>query len=412
MPRVLVVSWHVPPQPDSGAVRVGGFLQHLPSRGWDPIVVTGPVPRGDEALQTWGVPVPEAPLIQVPSGPDRPLVHARWVVPRRLARECFWLPDKSIAWYRPASATAVEVGERHRVDAVLSSGPPHTCHVIAATAARRLNVPWIADLRDLWTDNAAYLWVAPRHLADALLERRVLRSASVLVTTSAPSAAVLRRRHPHHRVVPVATGVDERLVATGPPPSSERFDLVFTGQLYPPHQDVRVLGQALLAFLGRRAAAEHVRVRFFGDETDVRPAVETAATELGLSDTMKWEAQRSRLESLEVQRRAQVLVLLGWLDGRHRELVPGKLFEYLAARRPILSVGGAPAEPAALIERAGAGIHVADADQAGAWLAECYDDWRAHGATRRPTNPPTPWPTQREMAAHLGELLDELCTPG
>ncbi|WP_422770210.1 glycosyltransferase [Plantactinospora sp. WMMC1484] len=401
-PRLLIVSHCFPPSEMVGGRRPAALARIAVRSGWDVRVLTAtPSDRNAPGIDIpeWQV-VRAAPLFHWPQlgagprpVPDGGTQRAR-PAPLRLARlrstatrsakflgrEALMFPDGESTWIVPAVTGFLRAQRSWRPDVIFATGPPFSGFVVAAALARKLDAPWVADYRDLWTVGNEYRVpsrVALRRRADHWLERRLLRSVASCVTISAPTAQTLRTtfgvdtevvmngidRRAEPVTSPGATGTCWPTGVTGP----QSLRLAHTGLLYPGKRSPRPLLDAI-ALLGDDAR----RVHFVqaGPDNGVavdaagRSAVPEAVTVLG-----HVPAERS----WRIQAEADVLVLLMWNDPRDAGTVPGKFFDYLHARRPILMIGHRDGVVADLIRSRGAGVVLGEpaeiADQLRRWLA-------------------------------------------
>lgn len=256
-------------------------------------------------------------------------------------------PDLTDGWVRPA----VEWAKTHGPwDAIVSSGGPPSAHLTALGIKQVGRAPrWVADFRDLWTDNHIYAGLFPYILAERRRERRVLANADRLVTVS-PGLADRLRTKSGKPVEVVYNGYDPEAFAGLDPepafPIDGRVRLVYTGTVYQRGQDVSALAAAV-------AAEPSALLVVASDRADVWLAT---ARRFGLADRLDFRGSVPRAEALRMQRDASALVLLDWYDPRHGVLT-GKVFEYLMSPAPIWVVGGSATSPVAnLVMEAGRGL--------------------------------------------------------
>ncbi len=391
--RVLIVSYFYPPVPSVGGVRAAGLVRYLPQFGWDAVVLTprvagraaseALVETGDRAFGArlkarLGAPS-DASLKDVLDVREGALSFRRRAVARaiELAKSLAAVPDQNRGWSGPALTAARAALAERPVHAIVSTSPPATAHVVARTLARETNVPWIADFRDLWADNHNSLAPPWRRRVDGLLEARTLRTASALVTVSEPLARTLARRHPRARVATILNGFDPAEVNPGVPLTRE-FTLTHTGTFYQGRRDPRLLLETLATlFAGGRLARERVRLRFFSRH---EAWIGDLVREHRLEDVVEIRPWASREAALAAQRESQLLLLLHWGGVAEEGVYTGKVFEYLAARRPILVCGGGPGVLDDLLAETGAGRHVADGDTLRAALVEAWDEYVRTGS--------------------------------
>ena len=240
-------------------------------------------------------------------------------------------------------------------------------------------MPWVAEFRDLWARNPFRTGTRLRRLPDAILERVILRRAGALVTVSEPLAEQLRRDHPGTPVHAISTGIDPTLVAPDGESLHPHFCVLYAGRLYLGHRDLARFLVPLRTAIDRgdvdgRDVKVHVLL------LDPLPE-ETAAVihRLGLGGVVEVDFNVPRDEVIRRQRCAQVLLHLRWDDPSQRGIITGKIYEYLAARRPILSTGRYGDVVVDLLDRTAAGVGVTDDEQVIEWLGRAFAAYRATG---------------------------------
>ncbi|HUN50332.1 MAG TPA: glycosyltransferase, partial [Candidatus Sulfotelmatobacter sp.] len=283
------------------------------------------------------------------------------------------LPDKTIGWFPWAYGAGLRLCRDWRPDLIFASGPPMTALLVARRLSDRLGLPWVAELRDRWADDPYADTAYPpwRLRLDHWLERRVLATATALVTVTEPWAEFYRAKYGK----PVATiynGYDPRDFDFDPAlptaPLSPHLVIGYTGGIYPGRRDPAPLFQALKS-LG--PLGEKFRVIFCGtDPGHVYPIAERA----GVRHLVEVRPGVTNAEALEFQRRSDVLLLMQWNDPREQGNCPGKFFEYIGSLRPILGLGLENGVPATITRDRAAGFFLNDppaiAAQLKTWLAE------------------------------------------
>jgi glycosyltransferase involved in cell wall biosynthesis len=401
----LVTYWY-PPRQAAGALRAASLARYLPAFGWEPVVVTVRarstlhVVPGDEG----GPPVPPPALATT----DRAwhAVAARVVESwrgrgaldglktenvlagrRPHARAAHWVfrhwlsfPDDAWPWLADRRAVA-RTFAAHGVDVIVSTAPPPTAHLVAAAAASRLGVPWVADYRDPWSQRSAWRRGWPLAAAERFLERRTLADAAHVVAVSAPGAARLRQ-FLDRPVTVVPNGFDpaDRAapVVAPVPIDPARFSLVHTGTLTQGSRDPGPVFAALDALVRRGAIRlDDLEVWFIGRHLEV--ARRAAAGWPALAPALRYTDAVPRAAALDAQHRAAVLVALGSPDPAFDGDVPTKVFEYLDARRPVLALASPSSAVAALLAETRGGIVAGTADAIAAALLRWHTEWRRHG---------------------------------
>lgn len=261
-------------------------------------------------------------------------------------------PDSRIGWYGHGVRAGRRLFQTWRPDVIYASAPPHTGLLVAARLSRLAGIPWVAEFRDLWVDHPYYDGGALRRWLERRWERRTLKSAAGLVTVTRTWAAWLQDKHPQP-VEFVMNGFDP---ADYPDEAIEpldrlRLSIIYTGGIYPGKRDPAVLFAAL-RLLGD--AARQIRVIFhMPDSLDI---VHGLIRDYGVSDSVEVHGLIPRKEAIRRQRGADALLLLRWDDPREDSVLAGKLFEYIGAARPILSVGSETGEAADIIRDNGFGL--------------------------------------------------------
>lgn len=257
-----------------------------------------------------------------------------WFKSRGLLSSVRW-PDVYDFWTAPA----LKAVGGETFDVVISTfGPPAVFAIGESLRRRGQTKKWVLDFRDLWTENPSFRGFPIVRWFERRAENRYLKLADAVTTVSEPLAETLRRRR---KEVSVFTNgferenVDPSLTSSAVLPSPPEKVIRYTGSLYWPHQDPTPLFRALRA--RSEAGRGRIRVEFYG------PGLERirnlAATEKVSSCVTVFDSC-TREESLRLQQTADALLFLESPSTPGREgILTGKLFEYLAARKPILAVG-------------------------------------------------------------------------
>jgi glycosyltransferase involved in cell wall biosynthesis len=363
--RIVVVSYYWPPLPSIGAQRWVSMSRHLRARGHDVRVVTsrahGALPDdADQVIRTGDLVSAEAlrKLLRRPALAAPGAAAAQTPAPALLTRVV--VPDSYLVSWVPTALAAVR---RLGADCVVTSGPPDSTHLIGLLLGRR-RPAWIADFRDGWRfEPMRPEW--PTRLQDRLeawQERRVAQRADVALGATLPIAEDLAARlgaDAHW----VTNGFEPELEAAGGEP--EHRDgwrtLAHTGTLsgFGWGRDPRPMLAAVREFNASRSAGEtRVRLLLAG-----RPSVDDQRliAEAGLGDAVEHRGLVTREQALAIQRGADALLLV---TGRNRSEATGKLFEYLAARRPIVALAR-DNEAARIVRETGTGVAVGGDDPAG-----------------------------------------------
>lgn len=391
--RVLVVTYNFPPRPRMGSIRLRGLAKYLQDFGWETVILTaellGPTdphyniietPYPGDAMSIWKSKIGLMPNkgFQEQIGVSRSFRESRnsfngWLV--KLVRGLIAYPDEQKFWYPFAVKAGDEILKKEHFDAILSSSGPVTCHLIAKEFKKRFGIPWISDLRDLWTQNSYYPYGPFRRLFEKQLEVKTLSISDALVTVSEPLAKQLQVLHSNKPVFAILNGYDPSEVSSAP--LTREFTITYTGQLYQGKRDptmlFRIISELCTEGLLDR---QNVKINFY---KDTKYWLEEEVKCYGLEDVVNLHPQVPRDIALEKQRESQILLLLNRNDPSEIGIYTGKLFEYLAAQRPIIAVGGPKGVVSDLLEETGAGTHVTEEKELKHLLIQHYESYKALG---------------------------------
>jgi len=423
MRKVLLITYHYPPQPAIGGLRPRGLAKYLPEYGWQAIVLTPKMPGGERfeggVIETGNRDVLQDLKARVGLNPRRQLheqlrlplatkPNSRFLHTRAIDWLKRWLayPDFTKGWIPFASEAVVELAGQERVDVILTTSPPESCHIIGAQAKKVLGCPWVADFRDLWTQNLA----DQKHSSLPLrirLEKKTLAVADALVTVSAPWADRLRERYPAKPLHTIPNGFDPDDFRRRPGELTKTFCITHAGQLYQGKRDpgplLEVLGELIREQI---LPSREVRVRFYGQ---VEPWLPPLVSRCGLEQVVEMNGVIGRDEALRREMESQVLLLLGWSDPKETGQHTGKLFEYLGAARPILAVGGNRGVLTDVLEKTKAGVHALSKQELRETVISMYREFRDHGEVQHQADPEAVEQySHRHMARRFSEVLDAI----
>jgi glycosyltransferase involved in cell wall biosynthesis len=350
--RVLIVAYYFPPMGFSGVQRVVKFCKYLPDFGWQPTVLTvtpggyfaydASLQRemehaGVETVRTYSL----DPTRLFGSGKTVPLPSEN--VRGVLARVSQWVfaPDNKVGWLPFAYRAGSRAMREGRFDAVFSSAPPYTSHLVAALLARRFDVPFVADFRDDWLDNPRHVYPTPAHRRlHAALERFVMRRATVVTAFNSRMAERIRARIQAGGLdAPVQVlphGFDPDDFAKIPPPiRRDRMRLHYSGVFYDA-QTPDPLFRAVAALVKRRPEVrDDIELSFVGL---VPPASLDLARSLGIHDLVRYLEYLPHDRAVEEVAAADVLwTMVGRRPGSER-VGTSKVYEYFGSRKPVLAL--------------------------------------------------------------------------
>jgi glycosyltransferase involved in cell wall biosynthesis len=388
--KLLLVSLYFPPAGGGGVQRPLKFAAHLPALGVETHVLAPDDPKWihtDAELQ----PPTQAWIHRArylgPKG-RRPAeeLHGTQGLERvsrqaRLAARRLLVPDENVSWNVTAIPAAIRIVREHGIDAVLTTSPPSSVHLIGAAVKRATGVRWVADLRDSLVAHphrrAERLPARVKERGEHVVAGLVARQADAIVAVSEAIAEEARGFRPRGRVVAIPNGCDFDDFAGLEYRPGERFRITHAGSFFgkrDPRPFLRALSQS----------PDEVVARFVGD---FRAADREFADGLGLDGRLELHAYVPRRRSLELQRDSEALLLLiPEAGGRGRGVLSGKVFEYLAAERPILAAVPPDGAAADLIRETGAGVVAPpdDPDALAEALSGLVERWRGGELAGRP----------------------------
>ena len=387
--KVLLVSFFFPPAGGGGVQRALKLASHLPALGIETHVLAPDDPRwvhGDGEL-----PLPTKAWVHrarfVGPSSRRPAEELRgkkgldyWATRAALTPQRLLVPDPKVTWNLTAIPAAVRLVREHGIDVVITTSPPPSVHIVGAAVKRATGVPWVADLRDSIAANphrrAESAAVRLKERAGASVLGLVARRADAVVAVSEAIAQELRALEPAGPVQVVPNACDYEDFEGLEYRPSDRFRITHAGSFFGKRTPRPFL--SALADSGLDIVA-----RFVGD---FRSTDREWAEALGLGDRLELIPYTTHSRALALERDSEALLLLiPESGGRGRGVLSGKLFEYLAAERPILAAVPPDGEAARLLRETGAGIVVApeDTDGIGAALEGLVARWKS-GALEQP----------------------------
>ena len=376
--KVLLVTMYFPPAGGGGVQRSLKLAQYLPALGVETHVLAPDDPKWVHRDPELRVPTqawihrarylgPQARKpaeeLRAADGLERAVLQAR-ITARRLL-----LPDASVTWNLTAIPAAIRIVRREGIDAVITTSPPPSVHFVGAAVQRATGVRWIADLRDPIVANQHRrddtTAARARQAANEQVAKLVARRADAVTCVSEAIAAEARELGARGDVRVIANGCDFDDFAGLEYSPAERFRITHAGSFFG-KRDPRPFLQAF------RDADLDAVARFVGD---FRASDREWAESLGLGDRLELVDYLPRRESLRYQRDSEALLLLvPDAGGRGKGVLSGKVFEYIAAGRPILAAVPPDGAAAQLIRETGAGVVAApdDVDAIKAALVELH----------------------------------------
>ena len=425
MRNLLLVTLSYPPVERSGSRRPAALAKYLPQFGWNAVVLTpkagGPSRNSESVIETdyrdiiadWkvrlhldgqrGLHETFRLPVSLRAGSD----HLHTVL-MHVAKRLLTYPDATKGWV-PFAIRAIEEirRQKQRIDAILTTFPPVSCHLIGKRAKRILGCPWVADFRDLWTQDTTTTQARDLAFLQIPLEKTTLRSADALITVSIPWADRLRERYPLMDICTIPNGFDPDDFLSRPSALTQTFSITHAGILYQGRRDPSMLFEVLHDLSQEKTiCADDVRVRFYGP---IEPWLFPLIRRYGLQQVVELKGVIPRNQVIQCEMESQLLLLLSWTDARETGLHTGKLFEYLGAERPVVAIGGLRGVLTQVLEETNAGLHVSTKEELRQFLIRAYSEYKALGYVpyRGYTDAISQY-NHVEMTRRVAEVLDRV----
>jgi glycosyltransferase involved in cell wall biosynthesis len=422
MPRVLIISYYFPPAGGPAVHRIMGWVRNLPAFGWDPVVLT--VEGGMSASRD------EKALADIP--PDVPVYRTKTLEPfalynrlrgkpadfalpigdvgqntsglagaaARWVRANIFIPDARVGWLPYALPAARQIIKKEHIDAVFTSSPPPSTHLIGYRLAKRTGLPWLADFHDPWTA-VYYNENLPRtrwaKALDRHLEQKVVRSATAVSTVSEMFRETLGPTGRRAHIIP--NGYEESDFVAPIAPIDEQFQLVYCGNLIPLHKPEPVFDA--ISSLARENAEfrRTLRLVFVGN---VLPGVQEMIGRYGLTDFTDLKGFVPHSEAITWMRKATVLLLIS-----PGHILPSKVFEFLATGRPMLTLAPLEGDVDRLLQSAGreAVVPLGNVAATKLELARLFSAWQANALSAREPMQGVEHLSHRAQAGEIARLL-------
>jgi glycosyltransferase involved in cell wall biosynthesis len=401
--KVLIISYYWPPSGGAGVQRWLKFVKYLPEFGWQPIVYTPENPEYPALDESLVKDVPEeVEILKQPIwepytwyrqflGDKNKKIGAGFVSDKKepgllqkisvWVRGNFFVPDARKFWIKPSVNYLTKYLEENPVDLIVSTGPPHSMHLIALGLKKSLGIKWVADFRDPWTNIDFYKelmlsgWADRKHKS---LEQQVLKSADLSLTigyTMTEEFIALGAKN----VETVTNGFDEADFPDSDLKLDEEFIISHIGT-FSPSRNQPTLWRALSELkIENEDFAQQFKLRTVGV---VDYSVRSAIIEAGLEDNWEEVAYVPHEKLLQYQRASKVLLVSINNTPNATGILPGKFFEYLASGRPILAIGPKKSDIGTVLGKTNAGV-IVEADNLAEMKAVILSMFKGETAIQR-----------------------------
>jgi glycosyltransferase involved in cell wall biosynthesis len=372
MKKVLIITYYWPPAGGPGVQRWLQFTKYMPDFGYEPVVYrpkNPSYPIKDSSLEVSpGVKEIEKSIFEpyafaeVLSKSDSKTISSGIIKSRKkqswkerlmlYIRGNFFIPDARVFWVKPSISFLKDYILKHDIQTVITTGPPHSLHLIGLGLKNNdSQLQWIADFRDPWTTigyHSALKLTQKSRQRHLTLEKDVLNSADQLVVTSFKTKAEFEKKT-NTPIEVITNGYGELSVDAV---LSENFTVSHIGSLLN-DRNPKVLWQVLAELIEENPVfKDFFELKLVGK---ISESVLESAYEAGLKKYVSVIGYLDHKDAVESQRSSQLLLLIEIDKPETQGIIPGKLFEYLASKRPILAIGPEDWDVAQLISETNSG---------------------------------------------------------
>ena len=439
MKRVLIITYYWPPSGGSGVQRWVKFAKYLPKEGWQPVIYTPENPELTTVDKTLASEIPpEAEIVKrhifepygiyralmgkgsstdlkslTSAGSDgdevNPVNGGKKTWKQRLSlyiRGNFFIPDPRVLWVRPSVKFLKSYLKDHPVDVIVTTGPPQSMHLIGLELSEATGVPWVADFRDPWTKMFYFkhLGLTPNSEAKHHdLEKKVLDGATRVISVS-PMVQKDFKEMTSTPVELITNGFDEEDF-NRQFDFDEFFNITHTGLFASDGNPDALWGALSDKCREDKEFRAILRIRLAGKtDREIINSVKKAGLESNLVDL----GYQSHEVAVREQLNASVLILPLRKEPEYEAVLPGKLFEYLASRRPVLGIGQTDGAMARIVRDTGSGV-VYDWDEENkikAYIDFCWEEFK-NGELRDNSSDISVY-SRRSLTRRLAALLNDL----
>ena len=373
--KILIITYYWPPAGGPGVQRWLKFVKYLPDFGIQPIVYIPENPTypivdenlvkevSDKAIilkQTIFEPYQLASFLSK----NKTKKISSGIIPNQkkqsfLDKTFLWIrgnlfiPDARVFWVKPSVAYLEKYILENNIDTIVTSGPPHSLHLIGLELKQKFDLKWFADFRDPWTTIGYHKslrlssFAAKKHKA---LEHQVLNTADTIIVTS-KTTKIEFQAITNKPIAVITNGYDTENVEKQTLDS--KFSLAHIGSFLSERNPL-ILWESLVELINEIPDFKlHLEVKLIGA---VSQEVLETITQFGLDSYLNNLGYVSHAEAIAHQRKSQVLLLIEIDSEDTKSIIPGKLFEYMVSNRPIVAIGPNGSDFAEIITETNTGV--------------------------------------------------------
>ena len=374
MKKALILTYYWPPGSGPGVQRWLKFSKYLPEFGWKPTVITvknGSYPYTDESLND-DVPR-EMNVIKTDTFEPFAIYNllrgkkgksvevglgsiknkqSRFSQIANYIRANYFIPDARLGWNKYAFGAAVKHIKSEKPDVIITTGPPHSTHLIGHRLNKEFGIPWIADFRDPWTTiyyNSLLNRTNTSKLKDQAFEDEIVSNCSLLVVTTPGMEQEFSDRS--KKTICIPNGYDSEDFTDHPiKKSGLKIRLAYVGNLKA-NQNVPALWKSISILAEEdHSFKANFRLCLTGS---VHEEIKQSIKDYSIDEMVEFHPFVSHKEAIQIMQQADALLLPIPQSESNKLILTGKIFEYLATQRPILSLGPIDGNAAEIVKNAG-----------------------------------------------------------
>ncbi|MAW50800.1 MAG: hypothetical protein CMC41_06735 [Flavobacteriaceae bacterium] len=365
---ILIITYYWPPSGGSGVQRWVYFSKYLKKLGYSPIVLTidlksASYPAIDRSLinETQGIPVhyvksfnwikiyswfKKGKKDKIPQGE----FSKKGLVDHIAAfiRGNFFIPDARVNWAKSAIKEALRIVKSHKIEKIITTGPPHSTHLIGLNLKKQLNFKWIADFRDPWTDIfyvKSFYRLSFAKKKDKLFERKVLSNANAIITTTSENfqKELQSKISINQNFFKIYNGYDSDLFKKIKKRKNKDFQIVFTGLLTENHPYKEFI-ESFIKFL-KKDPKVNVKIILAGSIS------EKILNEFNRISNIEFHGYINHQDAVNLMIDGNILLNFMYKQEKNTTMISGKLIEYMATGNPVLMIGDKKSEASKLLSK-------------------------------------------------------------
>lgn len=428
--KVLIITYYWPPAGGAGVQRWLKFVKYLPQFGWNPIIYTpenGEMPVIDHSLLKdipQDITILKTPIWEpyewykkfVGAGKSEK-INTGFLTEKKKPgfaekiavwiRGNLFIPDARRYWIKPSVKFLLDYLKSNPVDVIVSTGPPHSMHMIALKVTQQTGIKWVADFRDPWTNIDYYKDLMLSASADKLhhqMEKDVVTKADEVIVVGNTMKQEFESQF-NRKIHVITNGFDTTDFPVQQISATKDFVIAHVGTLVRTRNPL-ALWEAINSLGNNKdELKQHLRLRLTG-KVDI--SVKKAIADHDLEDVTDYVDYLSHDKVVLEQMNATILLLVLNDTPNSKGILTGKLFEYIASGRPILAIGPVDGDAATILKESGAGVCFDFKDVKGIknYLTEMYTKYMS-GTLNRNNKSVDKW-SRLELTRQLSSLLDTI----